>query len=146
MEKSILKKSIEMLIINQVLRYEEKEIAAFVKFIYETCPSYKNTDIVIDDIVFDVVYELFDEKILTDPSFEGEYKRIISKLSNVKAELFSSIAYTKILYSDESNVVKDIEIDKLKKFMEKFNISKDEIHIVAKELFGIMREKNNSLT
>lgn len=146
MGKFILEKSVEMLVINQVLKYDEKEIASLVKFIKETCPTYKNTDIVIDNIVSGVASGLYDEGLLTDPSFEVEYKKILSNLSNVQAELFSSIAYTKILYSEESNIIKDIETDKLKKFMDRFNISKDEIYIIAKELYGIMKEKKNTLS
>ncbi len=146
MGKFVLTKSVEMLVINQILKYEQKEIAALVKFIKETCPTYKNTEINIDKIVLDVASGLYDESLVTDPAFETEYRRILLDLSNVKAELFSSIAYTKILYSEESDIIKDIEIDKLKKFIDRFNISKDEIYIVARELYGIMKEKKNSLS
>ncbi len=146
MGKFILEKSVEMLVINQVLKYDGKEVATLVKFIKETCPTYQNKDIVIDNIVEGVASGLYDESLLTDTSFEVEYRRILSSLSNVQAELFSSIAYTKILYSEESDMIKDIEIDKLKKFMDRFNISKDEIYIVARELYGIMKEKKNSLS
>ncbi len=147
MSKSILIKSIEMLVINQVLKYNEKEIATFVKFVKDTCPTYKNTDIVIDDIVLEVTNGLYNESLLKDPNFyDGEYNKQMLKITNVQAELFSTIAYAKILYSEETDLVKDIEIDKLKKFMDKFNISKEEIYIVAKELYGITQLKKNSLS